>query len=98
MVHWILNVAQSDTFVNLSFCPTQIRVHSSRPPHDELPLAICFLFICLKNLVMGPPRRGLLFLRGVIGVVALPLVASVRGFNGLTVVEFLEAKDIRKKN
>lgn len=96
-MHWILNLEQSDTFVGLSFCPTQIREHSSlsRPPHDALPWAFCFLFNCLRNLLKGPPRRILFFLGSafISGVDVLLLVDLLSGFNVFVVGEFLEAED-----
>ena len=92
-VQWILKVLQSDTRVGLSFCPTQIRVHASRPLQDELLLAFCLLFICLKNLLNGPPRRCLFLLgRTCCDPDELALVAWVGGVTVVMLVEFFEAR------
>ena len=78
--------------MGLSFCPTQIRVHASRPLQDELLLAFCLLFICLKNLLNGPPRRCLFLLgRACCGLGELALVARVVGATVVMLVEFFEA-------
>ena len=98
-VHWILNCVQSDTWVNFSFWPTQMRVQPSRMPQDELLLAFCLFtfFICLlRTELSNAPPCLLLRVRLLLGRVVF--LWDVLGFNVPVSVEdeFLLAD--KKKN